>query len=122
MSELISGKDALTALRDGKKVEARNQLTGMDWSDARLLNVFCFDEDMFEFRLKTNTIKIEIEIPAPFEPKDGEDYWTLDTEKECGYSKGGNINHESLQFGAWRTELEVKQVVQQLRKIREDAQ
>ena len=42
MSKLISGKEALIALANGKEVECKNDVTGMDWSDATGLLVRSF--------------------------------------------------------------------------------
>lgn len=78
-----------------------------------------FDLGVFDrfdkFRLKPRTIKIELEIPAPFEPKLGDTAFFLSTSNSCGYTytndfKGYGFDSLS-QFGAWRTEEEIKQVV-----------
>ena len=37
MSELISGKEALIALANGREIEARHKQTGMGWSNAMTL-------------------------------------------------------------------------------------
>ena len=60
-----------------------------------------------------------IEVPSPFEPKDGDTVFVLANFIQQGYLEckyptfGGHV----FQFGAWRTEEEIKQVVAALRKV-----
>jgi hypothetical protein len=117
MSELISGKEALIALANGEDVECRAY--EKNWINANNNNhsLGLFFDDSFQFRLKPRTITInEIEVPAPFEPKEGEIYWYL-TDSRCGY--GCIENKEGCRVGiaAWRTEEEIKQVVAALRQV-----
>ena len=66
-----------------------------------------------------------MEVPAPFEPKDGEDFYYLDctSDNYGGWAKTSWRNAESdsfknnTVFGAWRTEEEIKQVVAALRQV-----
>jgi hypothetical protein len=69
----------------------------------------------YSFRLKPQTIKLELELPKPFEPKDGEKYWIISDDYENGYTSS---TYPRVTIGAWRTEEEIKQVVEQLRKIK----
>ena len=120
MSELISGKEALIALANGQEIEARHKQTGMGWSNAMTLNLFSFHSSLFEFRLKPRTITLNnIEIPAPFEPKDGDTVFVLANFLQQGYLECTYPTFEGhvFQFGAWRTEEEIKQVVSALRSI-----
>lgn len=91
----------------------------IDITDNSTLGIFATDGG-YSFRLKPRTIKLEIEIPAPFEPKVGEEYYYPYSHSERGYAldvfKGGRITN---QFGAWRKEAEIKIVVEQLRKLKE---
>ncbi|MCJ8918527.1 hypothetical protein [Acinetobacter baumannii] len=118
---LIGGADALRALADGKEVEANNSDFGY-WIDARNLGVKDFFEDIHIFRLKPQTIKVELELPKPFEPQMGDRYWIIHPAFKRGYTEGmfGEADkHEAFQqFGAYRTEDDVKKAVEQLRKIR----
>ncbi|ENU4055355.1 hypothetical protein ABTP97_14015 [Acinetobacter baumannii] len=119
---LISGADALRALADGKEVEANNSDFGY-WIDARNLGVKDFFDDIHIFRLKPQTIKVELELPKPFEPnKVGEKYYFIHLDNDNGYGFNYFESKKAdacwMQFGAWRTEEEIKQVVEQLRKIR----
>lgn len=70
------------------------------------------------FRLKPRTITLNgIEVPAPFEPKDGDEVWCISDDHGCGYCMyDWQINH-SVVIGAWRTESEIKQVVSALRSV-----
>ncbi|OAM07738.1 hypothetical protein AZK46_15745 [Acinetobacter baumannii] len=124
---LISGADALRALACGRLV----QWTSKDfpnWTDLDITNINAknfIDEERikssgFKYRLKPQTIKVELELPKPFEPKDGETYWHIYPSAEKGYHFVRSFEDDDVwcQFGAWRTEEEIKQVVEQLRKIR----
>ena len=116
MSNLISGKEALIALANDRDVE---------YLDENLNEWVCMDMAHHfkrKFRLKPRTITINgIELPATFEPKEGEEYWMVCSNEDRGY---GHNDFESvsederwMQFGAWRTEEEIKQVVAALRKV-----
>ncbi len=88
MSKLISGKEALIALANGEKVECRAY--EKNWINANNKHhpLSLFFDVSFQFRLKPRTITINgIEVPAPFEPKDGEDCraYVIDTRNVGGY-------------------------------------
>ena len=122
MSELISGKEALIALANGEEVECKNNVTGMDWCDATGLLVKSFFDPthMWEFRLKPRTITLNgIEVPAPFKPKDGDTVFVLANFLQQGYLECTYPTFEGhvFQFGAWRNEEEIKQVVSALRSV-----
>ncbi|OBY75929.1 hypothetical protein [Acinetobacter gyllenbergii] len=117
---LISGADALRALADGQLVQWMIGDVFQDVTDE--WKIRAFSHPSFKFRLKPRTIKLELEIPAPFEPKVGEQYWFLSPRIECGYDWTRGIDdNQSLfisSFGCWRTEEEIKQVVTALRGIK----
>ncbi len=121
MSELISREEAKLAWANGKKLQIANTIVGEDFYDMddsnTTLNIF--DLDFYKFRLKPHTITLNnIEVPAPFEPKHGDDIWFLNPDYGCGYADGDYDPAESvIQFGAWRTEEEIKQVVSALRSV-----
>ena len=123
MSELISGKEAKIAWANGKKLQIANTIVGEDFYDMddsnTTLNIFDFD--FYQFRLKPRTITLNnIEVPAPFEPKDGDEVYFIDCETNRGYSSdviGHGCEDNWIQFGAWRTEEEIKQVVSALRSV-----
>ena len=119
MTNLISGKEELIALGSGKEVEYKS-IDG--WGDASLIHAFEFLDNNYEFRLKPRTIKLELEIPEPFGPKENDIFWTLSTNYECGYVqilcyRNDEQGERLSQFGAWRTEDEIKQVVAALRNV-----
>lgn len=121
---LISGADVPALIKKGESVQFRsvfNVQGGGEWQD---LNLERDEEEFslgdlintrFEWRLKPQTIKLELELPKPFEPKDGEKYWIITDEYKLGYTSTYSSNGL---LGKWRTEEEIKQVVEQLRKIR----
>ena len=120
MSELISGKDALIALANGEEVECRAY--EKNWINANNKHhpLSLFFDDSFQFRLKPRTITINgIEVPAPFEPKVGENIFIPANFLAKGYMecKYPTFENHVFQFGAWRTEEEIKQVVSALRSV-----
>lgn len=119
--KLISGKEALIALYDGLEVEHRMKGASNWGNDPKTiyLNLNNFINGQYEFRLKLNTITINgIEVPAPFAPKEGDNFWHLYPSMERGYNFTTSINSDHYQqFGAWRTEEEIKQVVAALRQV-----
>ena len=128
MSELISGKEALIALANGSVVQGNK---GFGWIDVDLnhdilLNSFITERNRYgvavKFRLKPRTITINgIEVPAPFEPKVDDEYFYIHSCTENGYAlaqfEGIESDFKIMQFGAWRTEEEIKQVVAALRQV-----
>ena len=139
MSELISGKEVLIALANGKDVEAcvtqRLKKDEWHWFDAKSLTVNeieAMETDgnpdgsnilPIAFRLKPRTILINgIEVPACGENyKEGEEVYVLD---DCcdergyiEYSVSGHNFEGLLPKLWWRTEEEIKQVVSALRSV-----
>ena len=117
MSELISGKEALIALANGEEVEFNQGSHG--WVDCLCLNVEQILGSMFQMRLKPRTIKINgVEVPAPFEPKVGDSVWVINEDNPDGYALLDKVDkYLKFTFGAWRTEEEIKQVVEALRNV-----
>lgn len=123
MSELISGKEAKLAWANGDEVEFKPKPSVYTWASVCNKDTLgIFEDDELIFRLKPRTIKINgIEVPAPFEPKDSEEYYYLKTGNACGFASGewgdDSMQKHYVQFGAWRTEEEIKQVVAALRQV-----
>ena len=115
MSEIISGKEALIAIANGEVVEFCYRDV---WdSIGEMIVIDHFMNDKFKFRLKPRTISINgIEVPAPFKPDTDEWYWYLWDCQE-GYSATFYKDSDPVVIGAWRTEDEIKQVVEALRSI-----
>ena len=114
MSELISGKDALIALANGEDVEFK--CGGMSWSnlDAKQQPLEILIDKNVIFRLKPRTIMINnIEVPAPFKPKAMEQAFYITA---FGNYDALVFDWQLNDFGYWRTEEEIKQVVDALRK------
>ena len=125
MSELISGKEAKLAWANGENIELCYKQHEEENTWFLLLStdpLSTFDRDDFLFRLKPRTITINnIEVPAPFEPKEDDGFWHISTENNNGYAwqhfEDKKIDYSYIQFGAWRTEDEIKQVVSALRSV-----
>ena len=119
--KLISGKEALIALANGEEVETKKK-DEITWSSIGFFAVNIFKDERWEFRLKPRTITINgIEVPAPFEPKDGDKYYYIDSNRKICYDWDNNdcetTDENRVAFGAWRTEEEIKQVVAALRQV-----
>lgn len=125
MSELISGKEALIALANGSVVQGN---IGFGWididiNDDILLNSFITERNRdgiaVKFRLKPRTITLNgIEVPAPFEPKEGDDCkcYHISTAFSSGFDWYHSSHHQDYRL-VWKSEDEIKQVVAALRKI-----
>ncbi|MFV5478390.1 hypothetical protein VXQ00_04795 [Acinetobacter baumannii] len=122
---LISGADALRALADGEEVLWRTKTNAEVKSFRKQtpdIDLVLSGDCNYRFWIKPRTIKLEIEIPAPFEPKVGDIYWFLSPFYSTGYDHCTFANDSSdklhVQYGAYRSEDDVKKAVEQLRKIR----
>lgn len=131
--KLISGKEALIALANGESVQKRSDSwAGDHWLDISKkepFNLECFlsglnrNGETIKFRLKPRTISINgIEVPAPFEPKDGNTCFIVDTEQDEGFyrftfNENSGVHKNYIYLGVWRTKEEIKQVVAALRQV-----
>lgn len=77
--------------------------------------LFAFDHPSNKFRIKPKSITLNgIEVPAPFEPKNNQQIWVLDTQALCGYKS--IIHHIGCKHDlCWETEKQTQQVVAALR-------
>lgn len=126
---LISGDVALANvhkcivqyLHDDEPYGRWTTITDHLWSQYHL-GMFLDPDTKFKFRFKPQTIKLELELPKPFEPKVGDIYWFLSPFYSTGYDHCTFANDSSdklhVQYGAYRSEDDVKKAVEQLRKIR----
>lgn len=129
---LVDGKAALTAALAGETV----QISVEPWEEKNWDTFNPLDDDVSTkvfftgmsegvqkvfFRIKPKTILINsVEVPAPFTPKEGDTFYYINDGEECGYIKCEHdwaFDPKDLNFGAWRTEEEIKQVVAALRKV-----
>ena len=118
MSNLISGKEALIAWCEGLEIEVKHSSTGWFVFNDHNFGITVFKSEDHQFRLKPRTITLNgIEVPAPFKPNYGEKSYRIAPIIDCGYTEIYGSDDCELQFGAWRTEEEVKQVVAALRKV-----
>ncbi len=120
---LISGAEAKLAWANGVDIQIKN-VNCVNWYDLdeSKYNLDIFDNVRVDFRLKPQTIKLELELPKPFEPEEGEKYWWINPNAKLGYEWDTNdlerTDFNRIAMSVWRTEDEIKQVVAQLRKIR----
>ena len=129
MSELISGKDVFSALSSGNEVQynwLRNR--SAIWFDlSKELKEFTLQDILsgstengdVVFRLKPRTITINgIEVPVPFEPKEGERFYYFSDEYTEGWTSAERTGfYGDMKLGCWHTEEEIKQVVAALREV-----
>lgn len=125
MSELISGKDVVIAILSGKDLlwkktewedDEKEDVNKSMWNIEELLTGKTVAGDIVEFYLKPRTITINgIEVPAPFEPKDGDDGHIIDL--VVSPVIWDESDPETYRVGSWRTEEEIKQVVAALREV-----
>ena len=118
MTNLISGKEALIALANGKTVEVK-RIHDNEWQPAQIFGVSVFtDSETTSFRIKPRTITINgIEVPCNKSKHDKDDVvWVINTACENWYDwiYGSDCNSNTLY---WETEDEIKQVVAALRQI-----
>lgn len=121
--KLISKEKARLAWANKIPIEYTSDALG-EWFDVNNSNTLgIFERSDFKFRLKPRTILINgIEVPAPFEPKNKEQCFYLDYLENYGFSELSfesniDVHHRFIQYGAWRTEEEIKQVVAALRQV-----
>ena len=118
MTNLISGKEALIALANGKTVEVK-RIHDNEWQPAQIFGVSVFtDSETTSFRLKPRTITINgIEVPCNKSKHDKDDVvWVINTACENWHDwiYGSDCDSNTLY---WETEEEIKQVVAALRQI-----
>lgn len=124
MSELISGKEALQDIENSQISYNSGRwfpLVNCEFKLHELLNGRSDTGNSLKFRLKHRTITINnIEVPAPFEPKEGENFFYVSAGCESGYSfrrMHDDTPNYLIALGAWRKEDEIKQVVAALREV-----
>lgn len=116
MNELIGSKEAKLAWANGEDLEFKIEdnsyfykWTSIMCRDADL-SLSDFERDDIVFKLKPRTITLNgIEVPAPFEPKDGEKYWYITDDLVEGYGDAifTNNNLDEVFIGKWRTKEEI---------------
>lgn len=127
---LISGADVPRLIKEGNQIQLRAAIGFKlgEWKDLDLerdeeeLTLGDLINSRFEWRLKPQTIKVELELPKPFEPKLGDIYWFISPFYSTGYDHCTFTNDSAdklhVQYGVYRSEDDVKKAVEQLRKIR----
>ena len=122
MSEIISGKEALIALANGEEVEYTNSCTP-SWHELSVSGISISEivnPKFNKFRLKPRTITLNgFEVPAPFEPKEGDMVWCINELSDKGYEARTTYDKDDFipNIAYWRTEEEIKQVVEALRSV-----
>ena len=120
MSKLISGKEALIALANGKEVECRAY--EKNWINANNKHHYLslFFDDSFQFRLEPRTITINgIEAPTPFNGQLAHKQYAyvLSTAHPKGYDDIKFYDGNVQPLFCWTDEGEIKQVVSALRSV-----
>lgn len=126
---VLNGEEALKLYMKGLELE----VTDLEddyvnvWipvTDVTVLGTFL--DQRYKFRVKPEpkieTVEITLNIPKPFTPECGEKFYYLTNVFERGYSSSIYTSESDsylYQHGAWRTEDEIKLVVEATRKIQE---
>lgn len=113
---LINGVDAFNYKMAGEAVLWKMEGSDwQDWTDFTCWSKAALTGGKYSFKIKPKTVKIEIEIPAPFEPKVGEFAFYLDGSCKDGFDF---YQYDGIDLGnpLWRSSEEIKQVVSALRK------
>ncbi|WP_236483834.1 hypothetical protein, partial [Escherichia coli] len=74
------------ALADGKDVEGFSE-ENEEWIPIVYFTVQEVVNGLYKFRLKPQTIKLELELPKPFEPKEDCYVYIIDDYQVSGYRK-----------------------------------
>ena len=115
--KILYHEDMLLALLAGKEVEFWDDLT----NQFKLFSVETHSLEMFhqpkrKFRLKPETVKLQIELPKPFKPKVGDKYYYLDVRSLTGYNcdwfDGTVSDMQNTMYGAWKEKSDIESVVQ----------
>ena len=117
--DFISGQAAKIVWASGSVVEYNISGVWYEVNDENTLNIFNTD---YKFRIKPKTININgIEVPATFKPKVGEKYWCFSTETVLGYGwnvyESEDADRRFMNMGAWKSEEEIKKVIDALRSV-----
>lgn len=103
---LISGRDAWLASFDGEHVQYRVRSSNDEWDGFNPQDWLIEDlkSNAYEFRLKPQTIKLDLEIPAPFQPKEGEECCYISDESIDGYHtvSYNSERYSGMIFGLYR--------------------
>lgn len=128
---LIEGKEALRAALDGEVIQFNYEpLEERLWVDLKPLKDDFSIKTIFTnhdsegrkvfFRLKPRIILINsIEVPAPTEPKIGDDVWFISSVQAGGYNKVVHSGDCDYLLGVWDSEEKIKVVVDALCKVLE---
>ncbi|MFV4907609.1 hypothetical protein Q5E57_003110 [Acinetobacter baumannii] len=102
---LISSAEAKLAWANGVDIQIKN-VNCVNWYDLdeSKYNLDIFDNVRVDFRLKPQTIKLELEIPAPFQPKEGEECCYISDESIDGYRtvSYNSERYSGMIFGLYR--------------------
>lgn len=106
-------KEFLIALANGEEVEFNYSDYWESIKGANCLAIF--EKEAFEFRIKPKPVTLSMEIPMPFVPKVGEEYWFIDASSNslisCTVNDDCSIDKRIIALGVYRTEDEAEQAL-----------
>ena len=118
--KLISGKEALIALANGKMAQLECDIGWCDiddWQDWDIKQ-FTVNYGEYKFRLKPRTTTLNgIEVPKSSDTYSGGLVWILCGTDTREYTSLALDENDELPAYFWRTEEEIKQVVSALRQV-----
>ena len=102
-------KEFLIALANGEEVEFKYRGSWESIESSNCLGIF--GNAAFEFRIKPKTVTLSMEIPMPFLPERGEEYWEPSGHPYGADSKNSNSDYDKsrIAIGVYRTEKEAAQ-------------
>ena len=115
---LINGVDAFNSKMAGEAVLWKTEGGDwQEWTDVTSWSKSALTGGKYSFKIKPQTIKLSLEIPAPFEPKEDCNVFILNDSRPSGYQsyEFDVTDTKAVFFGVWRTEEDIKKVVEALR-------
>lgn len=121
----MNGNEAKKAWGEGHEI----QFAYEEHIDEKTWALICDDDPLsifkrrgVVFRIKPRTIKIgEYEVPAPFEPEVGDTVFFISSSDGKGWDfmkfNDSSVHRSLIQYGAWRTQEEIVQVVPAVRSV-----
>ena len=106
-------KEFLIALANGEEVEQKLPLTGAWIGVSSYLSLITFNNPDFEFRIRPKTVTLTYDVPKPFKPEIGEQYWFVDCDKpSCTLYGESQYDFNMVSMGAYRTKDDVIKVIE----------
>ena len=113
MTDIMNGAVARKAWGDGESLLIDNiDLLTQSWVELTPETpLSVFSNPNLRFKVKPPFIINGVKTPHPFTPKKGESFFTIHPLSRTGWTKVVYDGGYYLQYGAWRTQEEIEEVV-----------